>query len=226
MQSVLENNGNVKIIADSRELGTKVAAILGKKCELLEKQLDVGDYILSERVCAERKTTNDFINSIIDKRLFKQLTELKENFSSPVVLIEGDDLFRNERKMNPNAIRGAVASIAVEYSIPMIWTSSQLESAEMLYSIAKREQMHKNRTIGIRGKKKTRSENQDQEFLVAGLPNISSVTARRLLKSLGSPKKVFNASESELQSIEGIGKKKAKTLRRIIDKDYEISILA
>ncbi len=224
MQTVLEN-GNVVIFADSREMGTKVADILKRKCELREKHLQVADYILSERVAVERKTTNDFINSIIDKRLFIQLTELKKSFTSPIVLIEGDTLFNNDRKIHPNAVRGALASIAVEYSVPLIWTSTPLESAEMLYSIAKREQQHLKNSIGIRGKKRTRSNNQEQEFLIAGLPAVNSATAKKLLKHFGSPQKIFNASETELQEIDGIGKMKAKTIRRILDKNYEKSIL-
>ena len=217
--------GNVVIFADSREMENKVTAILKKKCELREKQLAVADYILSERVAVERKTTDDFINSIIDKRLFRQLADMKENYAAPVLLVEGNELFNNDRKVHPNAIRGAIASIAIEYSIPMIWTASQMESAEMLYSIAKREQFHVKRSIGIRGKKKTRSENQEQEFIVAGMPAINSVIAKRLLKHFGSPKNVFNASEAELCGIEGIGTKKARAIRRILDKNYERSVL-
>jgi Fanconi anemia group M protein len=181
--------------------------------------------LLSERVAVERKTTNDFISSIIDHRLFKQIGELKDNFEAPVIMIEGDDLFHKDRKMNPNAIRGALASVAIEYSLPLIWTRTPLESAEMLFSIAKREQFHMKRCVGVRGKKRRRSENQEQEFLIAGLPHINSTIAKRLLKHFGSPSKIFSADETELKRIEGIGTKKAKDIKKILDKIYEKSIL-
>ena len=61
---------------------------MGVSLEL--KQLPVADYILSERVGIERKSAQDFNDSIKDGRLFNELIELKNNFVRPVLLLEGD----------------------------------------------------------------------------------------------------------------------------------------
>ena len=222
MISMQENE--VIIYADHRD-NSRIIDILKKMCVVHEQQLNVADYLLSESVAAERKTTDDFLNSLTDGRLFKQLAELKENFASPVLIIEGNSLFNNNRKIHPNAIRGALASIAVDYTMPILWTASQLETAEMLFSIAKREQLDSKKSIAIRGKKKFRSENQEQLFLLSGLPGISTEKAKNLLKHFGTPEKVFSASEEQLQEAEGIGKEMAKKIRRIMAKKYEKSIL-
>jgi len=50
------------------------------------------------------------------------------------------------------------------------------------------------------------SLNERQQFLVEGLPNVSAVLAKRLLMHFGSIKDIANASEEELQEVEGIGK--------------------
>jgi Fanconi anemia group M protein len=216
---------NVTIYADKRETNSRILDILKQKCTLVDKQLHVGDYLLSKRVCVERKTAADFISSILDGRLFAQIEEMKKNFTNPLLVIEGNGLFNDERNVHPNAIRGALASIAIDYNVPIIHTANNLETAEMLLTIAKREQLPRKRSFSIRGRKKARSMNDRQEILVSGLPKVNTQTAKKLLKHFGSPEKIFAASEKDLMNVEGIGPKMAKKIRAILYKKYEKSIL-
>jgi len=225
MINMQKQEKEIKIYADIRENSSRIIPILQKRCVVEEKNLPVGDYLLSKRVVVERKTTSDFLSSIVDGRLFEQVQELKNNFRIPLLIIEGNTLFYEDRKIHPNAIRGALASIAVDFSIPILWTSNQLETAELLLSIAKREQLERNKNVAMRGKKKARSVNEIQEYLLSGLPKISREKAKRLLKHFGTPEKVFTASEEELKQVEGIGEKLAKKIRYILRKNYEKSIL-
>lgn len=221
-----ENNSSTVIIySDNRESETAVAKVLSKRCELREKRLSVADYQLSERVGVERKTIADFLQSIVDGRLFHQLADLKKTFPRPILVIEGEEDMFALRDMHPNAIRGALASIATDLKVPILWTKSQLETAELLYAIAKREQVQLKRGVSLRVKPAFRSLNQEQEFLVGGLPKVSSVLAKRLLKKFGSPEKVFTASEADLQQVDGIGPKLAKSIRKLMTRKYEKSIL-
>ena len=213
----------IVIYVDNREADSKVVAILKKKCKLKQKRLDIADYLLSKRVGCERKTSEDFLQSIVDGRLFKQLKGLK-TYPKPLLIIEGD-VMESDRDIHPNAIRGALASIACELCVPIIWTSCQYETAEILLAIAKREQLGVKNSIGIRTKKKTVTMNQVQEFLIAGFPKVSTITAKRLLKHFRTPSAIFNASEEELMKVDGIGKQTAKRIRKILTKKYEKSIL-
>ena len=215
----------ITIYADNRELQSKVVDILKHRCTVSEQQLHVGDYLLSKRVAVERKTVGDFISSIVDGRLFKQLGELKENFAYPVLIIEGNGMYETDRKVHHNAIRGAIAAVAIDFNIPILWTQNALETAEMLIAIAKREQLDNGRKNAVRGRKKARSMNDRQEILIAGLPQVNTSTAKKLLKHFGSPEKVFTASEDDLKNVEGIGPKMAKKIRHVIKKNYEKSIL-
>ena len=108
---------------------------------------------LSDEVAIERKTKNDFISSIMDKRLHKQAKELVENFKKPLMIIEGAELY-SSGYIHPNAVRGAIASIAVDFGIPIIPTRSPEDTAAMINRIAIREQTHEKSEIQIRTEKK------------------------------------------------------------------------
>ncbi len=223
-QQVSGKENGIVIYADTREMDTKVAAILSRRCELIERCLDVADYLLSDGVACERKTCDDFLQSVVDGRLFSQMAGMKDSFESPFLVIEGGTLF-GRREIHDNAIRGALASVAVDYRMPILWTENQLETAEMLLAVARREQVDMKRSVSIRGKRRARSMNEQQEFLLAGLPKISTLKARSLLKHFGTPQKVFSATEQELRQADGIGEELSRKIREILTKKYEKSIL-
>lgn len=207
-----------KIIFDSRESKSLVVKELGGKCILEEKVLEIGDYIISDRVACERKTASDFVSSIVDGRLFSQLSVMKSFYSTPVLIIEGDGIY--EHNVKPSAIRGAVASIAIDFSIPIIWTRSSLETAEMLVSMAMREQLTDGRSVKTRGGRKPKDIRKMQKYLISSLPCIDSFRAESLLRHFKCPEFVFTASERELAKAEGIGKEIARKIREVVGTDY------
>ncbi len=212
-------DGQVVIYADDRE--NKIAKELSKKdIEVRTKRLEIADFLVSDRTAVERKTCKDFVDSIVDKRLFKQVKELKEQFDNPVIIIEGETLYKH-RNVHPNAIRGALAALALDYQIPTIWADDREETVENLVSLAKREQEEQDRGITIRGESSPRSEKGLQKFIVSGLPNISDKLAKRLLEEFGSVKSVFNASENAMKNVEGIGESKAERIKEILEKEFK-----
>ena len=59
-----------KIIIDNRERNLDLLDTLEQHgMTITFAQLPVGDYIISNRMCVERKTTNDFESSIMNSRL-------------------------------------------------------------------------------------------------------------------------------------------------------------
>ena len=81
----------LKIFADSREKGSIILKELVNQGMSVETKNLITDYIISERVGIERKDMKDFINSIINKRLLSQIKSLKENFSKPILILEGEE---------------------------------------------------------------------------------------------------------------------------------------
>ena len=209
----------VIVYVDTREFNSEVILFLARHdCTVKQKMLHVADYLVSDRVAIERKTTTDFASSIVDQRLFSQVKAMKENFEKPVLIIEGDNLYE---RLNPNAVRGAIASLALDFGIPIIWTKDPGETAGMIFWLAKREQLDEKREVSVRGGKKIEGLPKQQEFMIAGLPGISTVRARALLKHMKTPLKVFSANEKELTEVDGVGKKTAENIRKLLDSEYE-----
>jgi Fanconi anemia group M protein len=210
----------ITILVDYREVESDVVRELKKQdCTLSFSLLRVADYLLSDRVAVERKRVRDFLQSILDQRLFRQAKSLL-SYASPVIIMEGDPYELYSTDINENAIRGALASLSVDYRVPIIWSRNSGDTAAILYRMAKREQEKEKRPLVIRGEQKPQTLHEQQEYLVAGLPGISTKLSKLLLRHFGCPGGVFNASEDELQRVHGIGKITAKRIRRIIEHVY------
>lgn len=224
VQKILPVDGRPTVLVDHRERASGVTKILERKNVFVRLvQLEVGDYICSDRVCLERKDVSDFLSSIVDRRIFSQLENLSGSYEKPVLIIEGNpELLYLERDMHGNAIRGALASIAIDYKIPIIWTQNPKETAEQIFWIAHREQVKEKREPQIRSSKKASTIPQMQEFLVAGLPHINSKLSRRLLKRFRTPRKIFSASEEKLMKVDGLGKEKAKKIFNLLNRKHEV----
>ena len=212
----------ILILADAREKYSGVIKALYDEGALIElKALPIGDFLCSSRVAVEVKRSSDFVNSIIDGRLLQQLKELKENFERPVLIIEGSeehDLY-SIRNVHPNAIRGMLATIAVSYGIPIIYSKNPKDTAGLLVAIAKRERDANSPQPSLHPQKPVTLA-QQQEYVIASLPGIEVKLAKSLLQKFGSVAEIMNATEEQLQKVELIGQKKAAEIRKIIDSEY------
>lgn len=218
--SDFEKSEDVLIYADHREKSSRILKeLLNRKVTLELKQLEVADYILSEDVGVEYKTKTDFVDSILDGRLIGQLKDLKYNFKRPILILEGDEDLFSLRNIHPNAIRGMLATISVSYGIPIINTRTAGDTAEMLITIAKREQEKGEKYFTPHVSKRTSSLKDEQLYFVSALPNIGLKLAKGLLEEFKTPVKIVNASLDELKKVEKIGEEKAKKLREVFDKE-------
>jgi len=80
---------DLKITADYREKSSGLIDLLKNRGVVVElKSIPCGDYIIDDTITIERKTANDFLISIINGRLFRQLLNLKKFCTNPILLIE------------------------------------------------------------------------------------------------------------------------------------------
>lgn len=209
---------NMKIIVDHREKEV-IKELTKRKINFDIKQLLIADFII-DNIGIERKNQQDFINSIIDKRLIGQLIVLKENFDVPLLIIEGEENIYSLRNFHPNAIRGMLASIAIDYQIPIIYTRGINDTCSFIETILKR--LEKGRTpVSLLKKRKPLSLKQRQELIIESLPGIGPMLARSLLKNFKSVKKIVNANEKKLQKVNKLGPKKILEIKNVIEKDYK-----
>jgi Fanconi anemia group M protein len=218
IQRILKPENKPVIIIDCHENKCSVKDYLEDLGAVVKVvPLKVGDFICSERVCVERKTGNDFISSIVDGRLFQQAEELKDNFAKPIILVEGDYYAGG---MNENAIKAALASIILNYEIPVVMTKDEEDTARTIFWLAKREQIISNVGVGIKGEKKPKKLKDLQEHVISGLPGVSVVLSNRILKKFKTIKNFANANEKEMIEVDGIGKVLAKRLHELLNKEY------
>ncbi len=215
-----KKSDDIKIIIDNREYRSNVAKNLtSKDVNIVPQQLDVGDYIISSRIGIERKYVDDFLDSLIKGNLFKQISKLRNAYSRPVLIIEGDNIL-TRRNINHNAIFGSLASITIDFGVPVLTTKDEKETADLLTVMAKREQRTDKKSVIIRGDKPQMSIREQQQYLIEGLPNVSSVIAKRLLNHFGNIKDIANASTEELRMVHGIGKNIAKDIVDLFNAEY------
>lgn len=216
----------VKIYVDKRELRSPVSKELDKLgCDLRFETLEVGDYILSNRVGCERKTSDDFFNSLFgtDKnKLFGQLYDLSHSYERPLLLFEGyeQELFTT-RNVNPKAIQGILNSIAL-MRIPILYTLNPAGTAQIIVSIATKEQTEDTRSFSAHGKRSHLSPKGKKEYVISSFPdcNIGTKTAIDLLEHFQTIERVITASTEELQEVSGVGKVTAGKLRGLITEKY------
>lgn len=217
-----------KIIIDNRENKDIIKELIKENLEVERKQLDMADFIIQtknlngiiQNVGIERKTTEDFLNSIIDKRILNQTVLLKENFDVPLLIIEGEENIYALRDFHPNSIRGIISTIAVDFQIPIIHTKNYRDTAKYLSLIAKRLEKPR-RPLSLVPKRKPLTLKEKQLFAIESLPGIGPTIAKSLLKNFKTIKNIINSSEKELQKVEKIGKIKAKELKNIFEEEFK-----
>jgi Fanconi anemia group M protein len=216
-----KQKNKIEIIADSREKGTGILKeLVNLGIDVETKNLHSADYVINN-IGIELKTKEDFLESIIDKRLLNQLIELKNNFEKQLIIIQGIEDIYSLRRIHPNAIRGMLATIALSYNIPIIYTKNPQDTAALLLTIAKREQDTDKKDFAIRQEKKPLTLKEQQEYIIESLPGVGPLLAKSLLKKFKSVKKIINAKEDKLQKVEKIGKTKAREIRKVIEEEYK-----
>ncbi len=213
----------LRIVIDHRETKSGVAKVLDRLgMELSFAALEIGDYVVSDRLAVERKRTDDFASSLIDgkRNLFAQLSDLARVYEKPVLIIEGNELFTC-RQLNPNAIYGSLVSIAIDFGVSILYSRDEEETAAILRVLAKREQTENKREINPHGKKSASTLTEQQEYLISSISNIGPKAARNLLLHFGSVEAVMKADVKELRTVKQIGPKTAARIREILETPYK-----
>ena len=133
-----ESDG-VIVSIDHREGKSALAARLRQEGLTVEViNLPVGDIRISDRILIERKTSRDFVDSLLDGRLLDQATRLVGAAPRAMLILEGSDLFQH-RAVSGQAIMGALATLTLDYGLPVVTSSDTAETARFVAVSARRE---------------------------------------------------------------------------------------
>ncbi|MEM2168134.1 MAG: ERCC4 domain-containing protein [Candidatus Bathyarchaeia archaeon] len=216
----------VKLVVDSREkVGGKVANYFkAKGYEVSVEKLEAGDYWIlgAENYAVERKSASDLAKSLVEVRLWDEVKKLKEvENAKPVFIFEHGRLYG---KVQLPVVLGALASIALDFEVPVLSSTSLSQTILILERLCVR-------AIGKGPSRpptfKPRAETYEEKALrvLSSLPMVSAVRAKKLLERFGTVKNVVNATVEELTQTEGIGEKIAEEIKKVVEFKVERSCL-
>jgi Fanconi anemia group M protein len=152
--------------------------------------------------------------------MFEQVGDAGRHYARPVVIVEGEDLY-GERNVHPNAIRGALSALAVDFGASVLRTEDEDDTADLLEVIATREQETADREVSIHGEKASKTLAEQQEYVVASIAEVGPVTARSLLAHFGTVEAVMTANQEDLVEVDGVGEVTAERIREVVGSDYD-----
>lgn len=204
--------------------------VLGE-CNSLPEQFGL-DFIWAARgewYGVQRKEYNDFVASVYDGRLAKELGQMKRVTGAALLLIEGVPKWT----LDGNWVngRGRVQSWNIDAHHSYIWSVMQqgvwVDSSEglddTLHVIRHFEawaNKSKHRSTNLRpnpvGAWGTATNREWLNHFLQGLPGIGSDTANNIIEVLGVPV-AWTVGVGELMTVPGIGKKTAERLIRALE---------
>lgn len=206
----------MNITVDYREKASGLIDLLKTENVSIEvKKVLYGDYIINNSITIERKTAKDFLISIIDARLFRQLSNLKKYCTNPVLVIEGNP-YKTDLNFENAAIKGALISTQAIWNMPVIFSRSKEDTKDIFVMIGRQDETCLD-VVPLRGGYRPKRLKSKQLYLLQGLPQIGPMLARRLLEHFKSVSKIMNASIDELTEVDGIGTVSATKIREVLD---------
>lgn len=206
-------NPKIPITIDTREKQSLIAAnLIEKKTNIQFEKLEIGDYLIEDTII-ERKTFQDFVGSMINKRLLDQIREIKK-YPKHFLIIEGFYYDYNKFNVHENAIRGMLLSIAMDFHVPLIFTKDEEDTANFLILVAKKYENPKIQNA-IRQTKTLKTKEEQKQFILEGFPGIGPVVAQHLLEKFPTLQAIFNATEKQLKQI-GLDENKIKKFLNLL----------
>ena len=207
----------VVITVDMRESRSGIPARLAliPGVEVITADLLCADYAISNILGIERKTAQDFIASILDKRLFEQAARLQAEYETGLILIEGD-VYATNNNVADVAIDGALSWLALLSGLSVLHVPTISRSAGLIHRLS----LHCEHGLGydtpIRTSK-PKDSSMAAQFLIEGLPGCGATTSLKLLSHFGSPVAVFKATDEELRNVPGLGPKMVSRIREVLN---------
>ena len=214
-----------KLVIDSRENSEFYNDVI-KECIKLnimnEKQwLEIGDYVFND-VCFEAKSSIDFLQSVINRRLWNQLDNMDRHYEHCILIIHCSIhealQYKKYTQLNVpeqllrNKFYGALGKITLDTDVKLFWTEGPKKAAKILTTICKMRPMERE---VIKPSLLKRITTDDLRINMLGsIKGISETKAQMLIDEFGSLMEIGEATIEELSKLDGIGTTIAK---RIID---------
>ncbi len=211
----------MRIVVDANESCCGLADLLSRLwADVHVERLRAGDVAVGDRVGIERKTVDDYVESLVDGRLFRQAARLAASVARPVLILEGDPSVLSER-IRPGPLRGAQLALAVGFRIPVLVTEDLPDTASLIRHLAAQEARRESRrrraferSTGEGHGQPTERLPRDALNVLLELPGVGRERAFAIAEKIGSLSELSRLGVRDLMKVSGVG---PETAARIVE---------
>jgi len=117
--------------------------------------------------------------------------------------------------VHPNALEGALVSLAAMWRLPVLHARDAEHSLRILQFLADQANTLQERVLRRFDRRPKRLASR-RLYVLQGLPGVGPALAQRLLDHFGSIERVMTAEVRALTSIRGLGARKAAKIRELV----------
>lgn len=217
-----------RVIVDVREFNSSLPNLLYRVgSKVIPCMLTVGDYILTPKICVERKAIPDLIASFKSGRLYNQCEQMFRYYETPVVLIEFDENksfsfepFSEPRNFrNPNAptgpanrflqddIQGKLSMLLVSFpKLKIIWSSSPYKTAQIFLELKAGEEapdITQAINKGLKSNELPSLYNEEAIDLLQSIPGINSSNYLTIMNKVKNIEQMVQLEREEFVGLLG-----------------------
>jgi len=230
----------MKLFIDSRENST-LCKLIERKANNMgvlneKKWLEVGDYVIGN-VCFEAKSAVDFMQSVLNKRIWTQVDNMDKWYDKNFVVIYGsmEDALSNMKYItsfnnntNPQQLRntykmrfkGAIGRLRLDYDINVIWRDRVEDVVDEIITIAKMAPIERKM---INPSIPTRTATDDVRVdMLTTIKGVSEKKAKDLLKEHGCIMEIGDSNLNELMIVKGIGSTVADRINNVLNSQRKV----
>lgn len=207
---------------DFREQRSGVVHLAAKtpNLQVEVRQMKQGDYCVNHQAIFERKTIPDFIAAIKSGRFFRQSYLTIKRTTPYILILEGSNSDLKNSEIKHEAIQGALVHISLFLGIPILRSRNIEETLKLMVIAGNQIYRHDGNLeprIYNNHQKTNRKNHQKVKYQVLqSLPGVGHKRATSLLNHYKTLNNIFSSDINDLQGIDGIGKRTAAELVRII----------
>ncbi|MDR0439198.1 MAG: DEAD/DEAH box helicase [Methanocalculaceae archaeon] len=199
-----------EVVIDNREISSTVAEHLNNLgAKITQGKLPIGDYAIGDCVLVERRTIQDFVDTLVDCDLLNQIRDFSESTSYPILIIEGGsitDLYELHNT-HPNAIHNIIDLISVDFDVFLVFTEDAKETAYIIYAFACWEiekTKNKRDERNFHCDESIHKYREELEYIITTIPEVEPKTAHKILATLGTLRTTFSTFTEELIQVKSV----------------------
>lgn len=215
-----------RVIVDTREFRAPLPGLLNRiGLRVVPCMLTVGDYIITPKVCIERKSIPDLIGSFKSGRLYEQCARMSKYYELPALLIEFDNNQSfslepfSETRSRPNSVQAQhptsssrmqdeiqmnLAALVLKFpKMKILWSSSPYQTTELILELkASREEPDIVKAVNAGLKEDKQRVNTDLSSnivtLLQNIPGVTNIDFYSIMRKVKDVDKLVEMTRDEL----------------------------